>query len=254
MSWFNPQGDSEESLEKVAEENKRAYAKKRAPKDFWIRAGERATLVFLDDNPPGVWAHEYKTSDGRIEFTCRRGHPEDPRCAGCEEQSSKMVRFYYCPYSILDLTPFEYNGKQYTHFTRLLRAKKQAAEMLKEKRALRGKLIGSKWVAIRQTKTNWRIGQDWNFIESLPMELDEESGLYVLTNKDWWWTRKPREDHPDDVETQRPPLPYNYEEVLAPPSYEEMRSMLGQGGGGGGRPKPAAGQEGPNSPDDDIPF
>jgi len=131
--------------------------------EFWLKKGETAEIVFLDDDRFGVYRHVMPL-DGRYEkFTC---NGED--CILCGMGKS---RSYFEYYNIIDLRTYKNrDGKDVTMTRRALAAGKDLAAMLQLRRSERGgSLAGKKFKVTRMGEKSPSAGNDYQYLKDVDL-------------------------------------------------------------------------------------
>jgi hypothetical protein len=261
MSWYNESADSDESLAKA---DKEAKSQRKPAKRFWMPVGVEKRLIFLDDNPPGFWEHNPMIG-GTFrdnQFTCPRGENDSvTKCYLCMEE---IHRYWVGFYTVLELSEVEYQGRTYKNFRRLLPAKTKSLKLLKLKRerideraAMEQKpqtgLAGKIFAVDRTSDKDANIGNNYDLVGSESLIRDEETGLLVIANQEYWWKRTRKDERSGkDMVDMRPPLPFDYKEVLAPKSNDELQVILARDGRATGNQ--GGGKDKPYNAGDQIPF
>lgn len=148
-------------------------------KRFYLKRGETADIIFLDDEPFIVKEHAIWTEDDfgnqRVRyFTCCRD--VEGRCPLCEAGN----RYYNIGYfTIIDERTFtDRNGNQLKGGKKLFGAKVQVLETLKNKKRVRGSFAKRKVVVFRPDANNSPTsGSDFEILEQV--NVNEEPFDYV---------------------------------------------------------------------------
>lgn len=168
-----------------------AWWQRELPNRFYLKVGEKKELTFIDEKCIRIWEHQYWI-DGMPGFvTCTkkiRGH-----CPLCDaENNAYGVGFF----TIIDHTGYtDREGTEHKDFPALLPAKYFTLDLLRSKYEMHDGLKGNRFLVCRTSnKKAPTVGDDWNFLreETLPSEAE----------------------------------PFDYNEVLAPMSEEDMRNIV----------------------------
>jgi hypothetical protein len=169
---------------------------------FWLKPESGTKIIFLDDNPPILEEHQLKINgDWKNWFTCRRVLPGES-CIICDELKDKpsVVGFY----TILDLTEYtNAKGEQVKNTVKLFAPKFKALQVLKRLSQKRGGLELCVFDVYRTNSDSFNVGDVFDYEEKT----------------DWETVRKLNPDA----------KPFNYEELLAPRSTEDLRKILNRG-------------------------
>lgn len=187
MSWFAKGNDSRASdLMNIGRESKSWR--------FWVKKGESAEIIFLDDPQFLITEYSFKIGDSYQNYTCA-GETCPALLRGYKPYPAQL-------YTVLDLTPWkDKEGKEHKFTKKVLVVKgKKSMELLDHQRqAAKGSLIGVKMKMIRtNADKSSNIGD--SFVISGKVKLDTLS------------------------ESDRAPV--DYEQEFAPPTESKMIQIL----------------------------
>lgn len=192
MTWFKKGEEGlkeKKKLDKVAELKK----EKNVPR-FWLKKNEKAKIIFLDDDGFYCYVHQLNINGSWNNFvTC----PAETRpCPICESGE----RATFCAhYSIIDLRSYTKNdGTKVKYSKKILPAKSSAIHRLYDLKKKHGSLVGM-------------------LIEVTRYENDPNcGGTFEVIGKVKDFAKKfKKEDR----------TPFKLEEVLAPPTNEELKDL-----------------------------
>ena len=215
-NWFNQGYDNVDKAER-----ERSTGGKGASR-WWMPAGtedrpSEKECIFLDDEPFCFYEHNPKIG-GEFKghwYTCTQGVWPGERCAMC---ANDVPRYYVGLLSALDLSEWEYQGRIYKNMRRIFPAKIDTLKLLRTKKKRRGSLVGTRWLISRTAAKAPNVGNDFEFIGEEKLERDEQSGLLLLSDRQYWW-----EDREGVV---HPPTPFDYKKQCAPLPNKELAAIL----------------------------
>lgn len=195
MSWFK-RGDEAlialEQRERIAE----LLKKKSAPK-FWLREGEEARVVFVDDTGFFCERHILKRGTSFQEVTCCS---EIRVCPICTRENQRPVAITY--FTVIDTREYiRRDGTVAKNTKVLLPAKRTLARQIYDYKKKYKSLVGAIATLKRFTSTDANCG----IITEFERGKDGNLKRVKLTG-----------DYA---------LPLNYEEILAPPTEEEWAAL-----------------------------
>lgn len=181
---------------------------------FFVKPGQSKEIIIVDDKPTTfMYEHNLKI-DGKWGHTVPCIN-EWETCPACEHVSPSYYGMYL---TIIDLTEFT-DRKGVTHeFSRKLMVVKPS----QQKKFIRdyerhGTLRGALYECNRDTNKDAAIGNDIEFIETVPEEEMMEG--YVTE-----WSDKDGNKHTQNIGER----PFNYEEILGPaPTADELAALVG---------------------------
>jgi hypothetical protein len=203
--WYKTGDAGYAEAQRVQEEQKRAFG----PMRFWLDAGKSAKVTFLDTQ--GFYFNEHHLQiNGRWGnyFTCRRDFDECPLC----ESGHKVG--YVCAFTCIDHSEWTHakTGTVYKNQKKLLVVRSAVINKLVRRReALQGNLTYALFLFTRDKKEEVGTGADIEYIKRL-----SPSDLIKF---------KPRDSKESDEDWLKP---FNYLELFAPKSVEELRKIAGQ--------------------------
>lgn len=161
MSWF---------IDGKAKGQRDAFTEEMYQRDlfsFYLKAGEKKRLMFLDDAAIGV-----------MEATVKVGYKQfETYVIGSESsvlmQKHKNVnRGYKEYYTVLDLTPYKAkDGKEKSYSVKALKVTKSIAAILEDRRIKAGgSLVGCMFEVGRSDDKQASCGNDWQLLKKIPPE------------------------------------------------------------------------------------
>jgi hypothetical protein len=188
---------------------------------FWLKEGEKRTLVFVDGADDGFRTKEHELEIGGkfgFTFTCRQGlDPQGRKCPLClraEAHKGKGGAYGVSFFTILDLTPWtSREGKEIPWSIRLLPCKKDALTKLMtiRKEMLGGALPGWKFVFMRSPRPPGQDMAKTAKIGDIYQSVERVDVSKVI-----------------DGRTQKPVVPFDYIKILEPKSHEELTQLAAQ--------------------------
>lgn len=214
---------------------------------FWLKEGTSRQVVFIDGDDDGFRTKEHSlTINGTFgnAFTCIQGIPGLDNGRGCPLCAMAVRRkghrdaggaYGVAYFTVADLTPYtNREGKVFPITVMLLPCKKEmlAKFSTMRKEMFGGTLVGRQFLAMRSApvpgqqgdaKTP-RIGDNWQQVAQVPlMQLPAAPG------------QQPRiVPNIPDPRTGQLAVPFNYLEILAPKSFEELAQLAAEIERGGG--------------------
>ena len=187
--WFVKGKEGFKKTKEIEKENEVKRSLKTTSR-FFLLPGEEATIVFLDSYPFFCWVHQFKHEGKWNNFaTCIK---EIGTCPLCE---AGLTPTWTAHYTIIDTRQFEYDGKVYKNTKKLFPAKGEVinimADFLKKYKDLRGCVFKVKRYKDKEVNT----GSHFEYLGRLK-NLDSKF---------------------EDTK------PFNYEEILAPPTPEQYK-------------------------------
>jgi hypothetical protein len=256
-SWY------ETGYDGVKKEEDRIAASQ-GPQRLWIPAGTGKDIVFLDDDPTCIHEHNPKMNGHwRNWMTCLKGVYDKVVC--CERLGSSS-RYYVGYFTVIDCSEWtDKKGNKYQYEIKLLGAKLKTLKKLRRKRDDRGSLVGCLFSAFREDGRSPSVGDEFEFKREVDMaklfELVNFKGKNLgelfdkaMVDSDVMGRFKKLFQLSMDAEgkVEKTLVPFNYMEILAPRTPEDMLDMLGsykkedQDSDGGGSSS--------SDQDDDVPF
>lgn len=231
------------------------------PNRIWIKPGGSAEFVFVDDQPCTLYEHNPKINgDYKNWLTCLAGMYE-PVC--CEKLGGK-TKYFVGYYTTVDCTKWT-DKKGNTHQFELKFYPAKVKTMKRLEMRFKGKgLTNQLWKSTRLDDKSPNVGDEFEIIRDVDMaKLFEVANFKGKLLKDQYkaalggdaeamkWLQRYFQLAKDAEGKLIPKLtPFNYEELLAPKSPTEVRSLLSgveiEADGDGGDAKTGA--------DEDIPF
>lgn len=157
MSYSKGFGDAS----KMMEENAAAQAARSGAFDFFIKKGESAQLVFLDNEPGAVvYMYTHKVGDRFEDFICA-GSPDEYK--GFAKRPTLAAYF-----TVIQLGEFQGRNGKVVNPRRTLKVKPQTLDILKRQFAKRGGLRGCVFDVTRSNNDKSpAVGDGWDFEEKL---------------------------------------------------------------------------------------
>lgn len=156
-SWMHQGSDAREQQRREAEETARRRERGWKPPRFWLRPGEQADLIILDNEPgPCFYEHRIRNqSTGKwdIEEACPKEWESCPLCAQHGES------YYVMMLTVIDMTPFtDKNGNQREYSRKLLPVKSQQMPFFYNLHEIHGNLRGAHILTSRDNDKTFAIG------------------------------------------------------------------------------------------------
>ena len=203
--WYKTGGDGYEKSKQLEEERAASYG----PSRFWLKPGTSAKVTFLDTE--GFYFHEHNLKiNGKWGnfYTCLKDFNECPICESGDTSG------YVCAYTIIDHSEYESqkSGKIFKNQKRLLVVRPAVMNKLARRReSLEGNLTHGLFLFSRDKKEECNTGEDIEFLKRLPVES-------ILKFK-------PKEGNISDEDWLKP---FDYMQLFAPKSVDELRKIVGQ--------------------------
>lgn len=217
-------------------------ADKYGPDRFWMKAGNKTQIVFVDDVPACIHEHGAKINDSwKNWFTCQRDvNPDDVVC--CELLGAD-TRSYVGYFTIVDCTQWkDKKGNIHEFEIKLFPAKLKTLKLLQGKKEDReDRLAGRVYKVQRTDDSSPGVGNDFEF----DRDADIEKLLTKVNYKGKKLVELMRTEKPDDlirlmnvfslkvregvVGSANPSMlipTFNYLEILKPKSPKELRTVL----------------------------
>jgi len=151
----------------------------RFEKEFYLREGDEADIILLDDESFNVYRHSLflkgDSKAAKIKCTCPDSSPDgDPKnCRVCNamiRDDSRIGRYWVGYLTIIDLRETEWKGKTWTHTKKLLPLDRKTAMKLAKKRQKNGSLVGAKFHLYRTDRNASRVGDDWEMTGKMDLK------------------------------------------------------------------------------------
>jgi len=248
MSWYKRGRDGEAR----SEELERNPIGSRSVKDqrFWIKDGKSTRITFLDSEGFYFYEHQIRQQQvgGSFSFSYETCLSDIDNCPLCEVKDKPV---WVCAYTIIDHTKFTTkDGNAVQNTKRLLVMKPRAHRKLKKVRdrdeRIKGDLTNVVMEVSRDAPDEAATGEDFQYIGRLTKKqlLSIAQGATLAEKEEWL-------------------KPFNYLEIFAPKSADQLREMaklpppVGHsdefGAGSGETLEDLLGGESADS-EDDIPF
>jgi len=227
------------------------------PRRFWLPPGKGNNCVFLDDESFNVYEYNWFANNSWMNWATKS--PDADAEAVFRE---KGLNPYFCAYrTIVNCTEWEdKQGKKHNYELQFLPAKNDTAQLIERRREHHEGLVGKMFTITRnEGDRTTSAGDDYVFKkdvdinEMLPYVMYKGNKFIDLVNqaneddeKRAYLTSKFAVEIVDGVILPKL-VPFNYPDLLAPPSPREAKIMLA------GASSRASGK-GSGSGDDDIPF
>jgi hypothetical protein len=169
MSWFSRPGDM----------NASSFHQNPNPKSlftFYLKAGERKNLLFLDDAQIAVWEAKIRVNGSWQRFTADTSNPEDPLVLAAASKKIYLSMVEY--YTVLDLTPYTgKDGKERKYSKRALAVPRTMQEMIARRRnEVGGSLTGCMFTVVRDGEKSAACGNDWSFQKKVDIQKEIAAG------------------------------------------------------------------------------
>jgi len=200
--WYQTGGEGEARAGQLREE----MQKDRGPRRFWLNVGKSAKVTFLDGAGFFVFEHNLKL-DGRWGnfFTCRKDFSECPVCDAGHKPS------YVAVFTVIDHSQYEgKDGKVYKNQKKLLVLKSGVLPKVSRKRdQAGGDLTYSLMMFSRDGQKEANTGEDVEFLKKLAKNDVLKLKPAGMSDEEWL-------------------KPYDYMQLFAPKTVEELRAVVGE--------------------------
>lgn len=253
--WFSTGYDS-------AKQEEQRLATMYGPNRIWIKSGGSAEFVFVDNEPITLYEHNPKINgEWKNWITCLTGIYE-PVC--CEKLGAKS-KYYTGYWTVVDCTKWtDKKGNTHQYELKFFPGKHKTVKRF-EMRTQTKPITGILWKSTRLDDKSPNVGDEFEQLRDVdPVKLFELANFKGKNLKEMYakansgdadtlkWLMRYFQVQKDEGGKLIPKLtPFNYEELLAPKSPAEVRSILAgveldSGDSDGGGAKTGA--------DEDIPF
>jgi len=189
MSWY---AKGNEGLKKAQDRKKEIELNRNKVGRFWLKTGEKAKIIFVDDDGFYCDIHQFKWRDKWNNFaTCVKDVKPCPLC------DAGLYPTWTAHYTIIDTREFEVNGKKYKNVKKLFPAKGEVIQIIADLKEKYGSLVGRVFEVKRYGAKEPNTGTHFEYIGRI---------------KSW---KKIGEDAAK---------PLNYLEILAPPTKEQYEA------------------------------
>jgi hypothetical protein len=250
--WYSRGADG------VEKERKRLEALDK-PNRLWIPRGKENRVVILDEESFNIYEYNWQMGGSWLNWATM---PEDPEANEVFREKG-LKPYFVAMRTIINCTPYtDRNGKEHNFQFQLLPAKKKTAQLLEERSKDHDGIAG-KMFKVRRFEDDKSIsaGDDWVFEKEVELdkllEYAEYKGKKLLDlikaaneseEKAAYLKSKFAVNVTDG--TIVPGLtPFNYFEILGPPSKRQARDLVAGYSGGSGRGSSNGAKE-----DTDVPF
>lgn len=194
--WYKKGSEAKEALEK-SEKVSKMLQEKNIPR-LWLKVGEEASIVFVDDDAFWCEIHTIKIGNRFVDITCS----SDIRpCPICLKEGRRPLGVTY--FTVIDLRKFvTRDGRVVKYRKVLLPARRTLAKMIFDYKEKYGSLVGVKVLLKRFTETDPNCG----IIVEVDKRADGIPKRYDLSSLGDEFT-----------------IPFDYEKILAPPTEEELK-------------------------------
>lgn len=204
MDWLK-EGDEGEDLAKEEEEDRQARQTRR----FWLQPDTSAEFTFIDTNGAYFWEHNLRI-DGKFGHyeTCLKNLDKDMECP--IDIQGKFYAYKICMFTIIDHREFKSKATGLTtKDTKKILALKTTARdrIIREKGKRENNLVGCRYETFRSKKKESSTGEVFTFIRR---STKEEILSYC----------------PSDVEPKEFFKPFDYKELFAPKTEEQLRKLI----------------------------
>ncbi|WP_029689439.1 hypothetical protein [Thermoanaerobacter sp. A7A] len=170
---------------------------------FFVRTGEEAEAVFLDDFHFAFWEHRFEKDGDRYNYeTCLRDI--EGECPLCDELQNRP----YIAIASTVLSKWKDRDGNWRLSKKLIVAKGDAKDRLIRRQKSLGNLRGKKFLFIRSSsKTSNSVGTDIDYVKDVDLESLEQFC-------------------PEGVDFEEWLKPFDYAEIFKPKTVSELKSML----------------------------
>jgi hypothetical protein len=232
MSWYTS------GFEGIEKEQQRLDSMQ-GPGRLWIPVGAQKDIVFVDDDPPGIYEHNPKMNGNyRNQLTCLLGAADDVACCQVLGPNSR----YYVGYlTCVDCSSWrDKKGNEHQYEMRLFPAKMGTMKKLRRKKEEKGSLVGAMYRCARDNADSASVGDEMEFQRVADLHKLFQVANYRGKKLHELWSeaeanvevmaRVQRTFNVKPVEGKLPRIvpTFNYFEVLKPRPPQELRLLLGQ--------------------------
>lgn len=267
MSWFKTGWND------TNEEGSKSPFETKGPRRFWLPPEKDAKLLFLEDEPTGIWEHGFQINGKWGHFEpCHTKNKISDRCPICDS-GDKMFPSFIGFFSVINMTPwFTKKDKKEFNFQREVFAARMGSKdkpgilkKLERMKQAEGRLRGCVYKTYRSGKKTESCGDEFTLAEKIDVDKIEAFGREKLAafakrlNENL-----PAKDHVtvDKLWERNPWRPFNFEKLFEtdwkPRSLVELDRLFGRGGTAGGGSTSSGGDDdeksGSGSDDDNIPY
>ena len=206
------------------EEGTRSPFDSKGPRRFWMPAGVKTTLLFLDDEPTSQWEHNFRMNGrwGNFEPCLKKAGGD--RCPICDS-GDKVWPYFVGFFTAINMTPwFSKKDGREINYQRQVFAARMGSEakpgILKKLDRLRqseGRLRGCVYEVYRSGTKTESCGDDFRLIEKIDLGEIEKYGRDVLAKYCERLNEKmPAKDHltVDKLWERHPWRPFNFEKLF----------------------------------------
>jgi len=265
MSWFKT-GWSESN-----EEGAKSPFESKGPRRFWIPPEKTARVLFLEDEPTGIWEHGFQIRGKWGNFEpCHTKNKISDRCPPCDSGDKMFPRFSGL-FSMINMTPwFTKKDNREINFQREVFAanigSKDKPGILKKIERLKqaeGRLRGCVFEVYRSGAKTESCGDEFKLVEKIDVDKIESYGREKLAAFVKRVNEKlPAKDHVavDKLWAKNPWQPINFEKLFEtdwkPRSLADLDRLFGVGGSASNSKSDTGKDDGDPGPsdDDDIPY
>lgn len=269
MSWHKTGwGDVNEEGAKSPFENK-------GPRRFWLPPEGKALLLFLDEDPTGVWQHQFKMNGKWDNFEiCLKKSKIADRCP-IDDSGDKMFPSFVGQFTVMNMTSwFTKKDKREVCFKREVfgakigsKDKPGILKKIERMRSQEGSLRGSVYEVYRSGSKTESCGDEFRLVEKIDIK---EVETYARTKLGEFVKRVnaklAAKDHVsiDKLMERDPWKPINFEKLYEtdwkPRSLAELDRLFSRGGAAGSGGEDSKdfqdndGGGGDSGGDDDVPY
>jgi hypothetical protein len=275
MSWLK-------TADQIAKQEREERARRFGPDRFRLKKATRKQVILVDDEAAAVYEHNFKANGNFFNWFSCSGEAGSMCCArlGRGGKGSKGSRYTCYYYTLVDCSEWTDNsGKLHKFELKLLPAKFYTQEVIATKKKDEGGLA-YRYIKIRRFATKKEPAVGSEYIPGAEVQDHEalfEACSYKGKKLSFLWDEA--EGDPEKMQLLknlfqvefgadgktliRKVVPFNYLEVLKPPSDDVLKGMLahleidtssgyGSGGGDGGGGESGGGDS--EADMDDVPF
>lgn len=255
MSWM---GTGYDGIEKAWENMGGRGGQRRV----WLPPNKSARFMFLDDDPTTLWEHHFLYNNSWKNWEpCLVRNKLGPACPICQAYDDKFPSFVGL-HTVINMTPwFTKKGNQEVNFSREIYAAKLGGDKkpgvltkLKKLKAKYGRLRGLVFNIERPGEQTEVCGSEFDLVESIEPKDIREYATKHLTE----YVARANQSAPADKQLtieqiwkRNPWEPFNFEQIIKPKSFDELKAMFARGTGGGSK---EAGEGDAGEGEDSIPY
>lgn len=265
MSWFKT------GWEAAKEEGEKSPFENKGPRRLWLPPDKTVTLLFLDEDPTGMWEHAYQKNGEWGHFEpCKTKNKMDDRCPICDS-GSKMFPHFINFFTVVNMTPWftKKDNREMCYLREVFacrtgsRDKPGVMKKIERIRAEEGRLKGLVLRVYRSGAKTESCGDEFKVMEKVdPGQIDDYARTKMKDFVERVNKKLPGKDQVtvDKLLERNPWKAINFEKLFEtdwkPKSLAELDRMFGRGGSAGGndKDKESGGDADGGGSDEDIPY